>query len=82
VIAFTGVVGAAVYALRMFIGTMHNRTGPAVASREIAIGEIASIAPLVLVILALAFFPQFGLRRSEPALKASIAAVQQSRSVR
>ncbi len=28
VIAFTGVVGAAVYALRMFIGTMHNRDRP------------------------------------------------------
>jgi NADH-quinone oxidoreductase subunit M len=78
VIAFSGVVGAAVYALRMFIRTMHNRVGPAVASREIALGEIAAIAPLVLVILALAFFPQFGLRRSEPSLKASIASVQHS----
>ncbi len=82
VIAFTGVVGAAVYALRMYIGTMHNRVGPAVASRELALGEVVAIAPLVLVILALAFFPQFGLRRSEPTLKTSIAAVQQSGSAR
>ena len=57
---------------------MHNRVGPGVASREISLGEVAAIAPLVLVILALAFFPQFGLRRSEPTLKASIASVQQS----
>ena len=28
VIAFSGVVGAAVYALRVFIGAMHNRVGP------------------------------------------------------
>ncbi len=78
VIAFTGVVGAAVYALRMFIGTMHNRAGAVVASREIALGEVAAIAPIVLVILALAFYPQFGLRRSEPSVKASIAAVSQA----
>jgi NADH-quinone oxidoreductase subunit M len=74
-VAFVGVVGAAVYALRMFIGTMHNRAGPVVASREIALGEAAAIAPVVLVILVLAFYPQFGLRRSEPTLKASIALV-------
>jgi NADH-quinone oxidoreductase subunit M len=77
IVAFTGVVGAAVYALRMFIGTMHNRAGPVVASREIALGEVLAIAPVVLVILALAFYPQFGLRRSEPSLKASIAPVSQ-----
>ncbi len=28
VIAFVGVVGAAVYALRVFIAAMHNRVGP------------------------------------------------------
>jgi NADH-quinone oxidoreductase subunit M len=77
VIAFTGVVGAAVYALRMFIGAMHNRAGLGVASRELALGEVVAIAPVVLVILALAFYPQFGLRRSEQALKASIAPVSQ-----
>jgi NADH-quinone oxidoreductase subunit M len=77
VIAFTGVVGAAVYALRMFIGAMHNRAGPVVASRELALGEVVAIAPVVLVILALAFYPQFGLRRSEPALKASLAPTAQ-----
>jgi NADH-quinone oxidoreductase subunit M len=77
VIAFTGVVGAAVYALRMFIGAMHNRAGAVVASRELALAEVVAIAPLVLVILALAFYPQFGLRRSELALKASLAPTAQ-----
>src|SRR5205085_11845659 len=47
IIAFTGVVGAAVYALRLFIGAMHNRVGPGVASREIGWSDLASLVPLV-----------------------------------
>jgi NADH-quinone oxidoreductase subunit M len=72
-IASTGVVGAAVYALRLYIRSMHNRVGVRVTSREIGLGEAAAIVPIVGVILVLAFYPQFGLRRSEPSLKASIA---------
>jgi NADH-quinone oxidoreductase subunit M len=72
-IAFVGVIGAAVYALRLFIGSMHNRVGPKVTSREIGLAEAAAIAPLVLVVLVLAFYPQFVLQRSEPSLKTSIA---------
>jgi NADH-quinone oxidoreductase subunit M len=75
-IAFAGVVGAAVYALRMFITGFHNRTGPRVASREGALVDIVAIAPIVLVILALAFYPQFGLKRSEPSLRTAIAPAQ------
>jgi NADH-quinone oxidoreductase subunit M len=73
VIAFAGVVGAAYYALRLFIGAMHNRVGTKVASREIRPIEAVAIAPIVLIILALAFYPQFGLRRSEPSVKLSLA---------
>jgi NADH-quinone oxidoreductase subunit M len=75
-IASVGVVGAAVYALRVFIGAMHNRPGPRVASREIGLGEAAAIVPIIGVILVLAFYPQFVLRRSEPSLKQSIALTQ------
>jgi NADH-quinone oxidoreductase subunit M len=75
-IAFTGVVGSAVYALRIYIRSMHNRVGPRVASGEIGLSEAAAIVPLVGVILVLAFYPQFGLRRSEPTLKATIAPAQ------
>jgi NADH-quinone oxidoreductase subunit M len=75
VIAFAGVVGAAVYALRVFIGSMHNRVAPKVASREIGVSDAAAIAPIVLVILMLAFYPQFGLRRSEPTVKSTISMV-------
>jgi NADH-quinone oxidoreductase subunit M len=75
VIAFIGVVGASFYALRLFIGSMHNRVGTRVASREIVGAELVAVAPLVALILALAFFPQFGLSRSQRSLKEAIAPV-------
>ncbi len=78
VIAFLGVVGAAFYALRLFIGAMHNRVRDGVASREIVGSEAIALVPLVLVILALAFFPQFGLQRSQQSVKATIATVSPS----
>jgi NADH-quinone oxidoreductase subunit M len=74
-VAFLGVVGAAVYALRLLISSMHNRAGRGVATREVAFGEVTAIAPIVLVILVLAFYPQFVLTRTQPTLKSSIAAV-------
>jgi NADH-quinone oxidoreductase subunit M len=75
-IASVGVVGAAVYALRLYIRAMHNRAGPKVQSREISVGDAVPLAGMVAVILVLAFYPQFGLRRSGPSLKASLAATQ------
>jgi NADH-quinone oxidoreductase subunit M len=76
VIAFLGVIGAAFYALRLFIVSMHNRVGQQVVTREIGLADLAPLAPIVLVILVFAFYPQFGLRRSEPTLKAAIAPVR------
>jgi NADH-quinone oxidoreductase subunit M len=78
IIAFAGVVGAAYYALRLFISTMHNRVGPRIASRELGLADVVAIAPIVLVILALAFYPQFGLRRSEPTVKTTVHVVAQA----
>jgi NADH-quinone oxidoreductase subunit M len=78
-VAFVGVVGAAFYALRVLIGAMHNRVGTRVASRDAAVIDLAVLAPIVCIILALAFYPQFGLKRSEPSLKTSISAVQAQR---
>jgi NADH-quinone oxidoreductase subunit M len=72
IIAFLGVVGAAFYALRLFIGAMHNRVGPKVASRELLGIEAVAIVPLVLIIFALAFFPQFGLSRSQAAVRQAL----------
>ncbi|MGP0048133.1 MAG: complex I subunit 4 family protein [Solirubrobacteraceae bacterium] len=76
VIASLGVVGAAVYALRLYIRSMHNRVGPRVTSRDIGTRELAAVVPLLAVLLFLAFDPQFGLRRSQPSLQASLVATQ------
>jgi NADH-quinone oxidoreductase subunit M len=73
VIATLGVVGAAVYALRLYIRSMHNRVATTVVSREIGVAEAAPIAGFVAVILVLAFYPQFGLSRSEQTVKATVA---------
>ena len=75
-VAFLGVIGAAFYALRLFILSMHNRIGEQVATREIGIADLAPLVPIVLVILVFAFYPQFGLQRSEPTLKAATAPVR------
>jgi NADH-quinone oxidoreductase subunit M len=75
-IAFLGVIGAAVYALRLFIRAMHNRLGEHAVSREIGLREAVGVVPFVAVILVLAFYPQFGLRRSEPTVKATVASAQ------
>ena len=72
VIAFVGVVGAAVYALRLFIGAFHNRVGPKVTSRDIGLGDALALVPIVLIIIVLAFYPQFGLKRSEPSIRAAV----------
>jgi NADH-quinone oxidoreductase subunit M len=75
-VASLGVVGAAAYALRAFITTMHNRVGPRVSSFDISIGDALPIIGLLAVILVLAFYPQFGLRRSEPTVRAAVAPAQ------
>jgi len=75
IVASTGVVMAAVYALRMYITTTHNRTGARVESRELTVREGVVLVPLVLLILAIALFPQFGLKRSEKTVSAVTAPV-------
>jgi len=81
VIAFLGVVGAAVYALRVFIGAMHNRVAPNVASREAQLPDLVALVPLLAVILVLAFYPQFLLRRSEPTVNTTVAAFSSTAAV-
>ncbi len=76
VIAFAGVVAASVYALRLFIGAMHNRVGAGVDSRELTLRDGAVLVPLVAVILFLALYPQFALQRSEGSVKAAVASAQ------
>ncbi len=77
IVAFTGVVLASVYMLRAFIRTMHNRTGDGVVSREMSLADGLVLVPIVLVILALALYPQFGLARSERSVTGTIRSAQQ-----
>jgi NADH-quinone oxidoreductase subunit M len=76
IIAFTGVVMASVYALRLFIGAMHNRVGKGVQSREISLRDGVVLVPLVAVILFFAVYPQLALERSEGSTKTAVASVQ------
>ena len=75
-IASLGVVGAAAYALRLYIRAMHNRVGPSVSSFEIGRGDALPVLGVIAVILVLAFYPQFGLRRSAPSVRFALAATQ------
>ena len=76
VIAFTGVILASVYMLRALIRTMHNRVASKVDSFDISPRDGAVLVPLVLVILALAVYPQLPLGRSEAATKSSVRTAQ------
>jgi NADH-quinone oxidoreductase subunit M len=71
-VASVGVVLAAVYMIRVFQRVMHNRTGAAVESREIDGLNLAAIAPLVALIIALGLYPHFIADRTEDATTASI----------
>jgi|HubBroStandDraft_3_1064219.scaffolds.fasta_scaffold31837_2 NADH-quinone oxidoreductase subunit M len=73
-IAFAGVAMASVYALRLFIRTMHNRVGADVKSRDIKPTDALVLVPLLAVIVFLALYPQGALKRSEGSTSASVAA--------
>jgi NADH-quinone oxidoreductase subunit M len=75
IIASTGVVLAAVYALRLYIRTMHNRTGPRVESRELSLRDSFVLVPLVLAILAIALYPGFALDRSNATVSPKVTPV-------
>ena len=74
IIAFTGVLMAAIYMLRIFIRTMHNRAGPEVESREMRWRDAFVLVPFVGAILLLAIYPQIELSRAEGSVTASITA--------
>jgi NADH-quinone oxidoreductase subunit M len=76
VVAFAGVVGAAFYALRIYISSMHNRVRTGERSFDIGVRDMAALAPLVAVIIALALYPQFVLGRSQPTVRSSLSATQ------
>jgi NADH-quinone oxidoreductase subunit M len=64
-VASVGVVLAAVYMIRLYQGTMHGRVGPLVESREIDRVNLAAVAPLVAIVVALGVYPHFVVHRTE-----------------
>jgi NADH-quinone oxidoreductase subunit M len=76
IVASIGVVLASVYALRMYIRSMHNRVGPRVQSFDLTLRDGVVLVPLVLAIIAFALYPQLALESGEEAVKATVQAVQ------
>src|SRR5512146_620164 len=76
VIAISGVAMSAYYALRLYQRTMHNRRPDSVPSREIGLREGLVLAPLVLCIVGLAFYPQLILQRSDRSVSQALVAVE------
>jgi NADH-quinone oxidoreductase subunit M len=76
IVAFAGVVMAAVYMLRMFIRAVHNRTGPHVQSRELRLVDGLVLAPFLAAIVLFGLYPQLELHRAEKSVAASIAATR------
>lgn len=74
-IATIGVVLAAVYMIRFFQRSMHGSASGA-ASRELNSDELGLLLPAVLVVLALAFYPQFVVKRVAPAADSALQAIE------
>jgi len=79
-VAISGVAMSAYYALRLYQRTMHNRPASqqnnGIASRELSLRDGLVLAPLVLCILGLAFYPQLILHRADPSVQQSVTATQ------
>jgi NADH-quinone oxidoreductase subunit M len=75
-VAAVGIVLAAFYALRLYQRTMHNRLPDGTASREIAARDGVVLAPLVALIVGLAFYPGLILDRGQASVESAVAAVE------
>jgi len=75
-VAISGVAMSAYYALRLYQRTMHNRLPDGALSREIGLRDGLVLAPLVLCIVALAFYPQLILKRTDSAVQQSVTATK------
>jgi NADH-quinone oxidoreductase subunit M len=80
VVASIGVVLAAVYMLRMFQRSMHNRGSVSdeetdARARELNGTELALLLPAVLIILAMAIYPQYVVERVEPNAGQAVSSV-------
>jgi NADH-quinone oxidoreductase subunit M len=75
-IASLGVVLAAVYMIRIFQQSMHNRDATQADPRELGALDFAVIAPLAAVIVALGVYPQVLLDRTDEATTSKVEAAQ------
>jgi NADH-quinone oxidoreductase subunit M len=73
-VAGAGVVLASYYALRLFQRTMHDRKPERVESRDLGLRDAAVLTPLVACIVALAFYPQLILHRTDNSARDAVAA--------
>ena len=67
IVASAGVALAAVYMIRFYQRAMHYRVGPRVGGGDLRGRDLATILPLVAVIVALGVYPQALLGRTEAA---------------
>lgn len=74
-VASIGVILASVYALRMYIRSMHNRVGAKVTSFEMTLRDGLVLVPLVIAILAFALYPQLALDAGEATVRSTVEAV-------
>ncbi len=73
-VASIGIALAAFYSLRMYQRAMHNRLPEGAESREIGVRDGIVLAPLVAIIVALAFYPGLILERGEKSVEAAVEA--------
>jgi NADH-quinone oxidoreductase subunit M len=76
VVAGAGIVLAAVYMIRLYQRSMHNPVAPGVESRDLGRPDATVLVPAVVVIIALALYPQVVLHRSEKSVTKSVDATQ------
>jgi NADH-quinone oxidoreductase subunit M len=75
-VATAGVALAAVYMIRLFQRSMHNRTHVSATPDELPRLDLALIAPLALVIVALGVYPQIMLDRTDEATTSKVEAAR------
>jgi NADH-quinone oxidoreductase subunit M len=80
IIASIGVILASVYALRLYIRSMHNRVGPAVSGGEMRVRDGLVLVPLVAAIIAFALYPQRAVEQGERAVRAAVQPAVQAGS--
>ena len=71
-VAAAGVALAAVYMIRVFQRSMHNRLPASAESHDLGALDLAVIAPIVAVIVALGVYPQLLLERTDEATAARV----------